>query len=114
MVAFPVTTVLDKTTDNPYLRRVGPFEWDRAKANANWRRHGVTFEQATKAFQDPRSIEHIDNRQDYGEERINLIGASEGALLHVTYTERDGRIRLISARRAVRHEQDRYYRENSF
>lgn len=92
---------------------MGLFEWDSAKAAANWHRHGVTFAQAMKAFEDPRSIEHFDDRQDYGEERINLIGASEGTLLHVTYTERDGRIRLISARRTVRHEQDRYYRENS-
>ena len=37
----------------------------------------------------------------------------EGVILHVTYTERGKRIRIISARRAERHEQDRYYRQNA-
>jgi hypothetical protein len=46
-------------------------------------------------------------------ERINLIGMCEAVLIHVTYTERNERIRIISARRAERHEQDDYYRENS-
>ena len=89
------------------------FEWDDAKAEANWRAHGVAFHHAVKAFRDPFAIERIDDRQDYGEERINLIGMAEGVILHVTYTERGERIRLISARWAERHEQDDYYRENS-
>lgn len=37
----------------------------------------------------------------------------EGVILHVTYTERGERIRIISARRVERHEQDRYYRQNA-
>ena len=89
------------------------FEWDDGKAAANWRNHGVTFHQAVGAFRDPFAVEWIDDRKDYGEERINLIGMCEGVLLHVKYTERSERIRLISARRATRHEQDHYYRENS-
>jgi len=89
------------------------FEWDDAKAEANWRAHGVAFHHAIKAFRDPFAVERIDDRLDYGEERINLIGIAEGVLLHVTYTERGERIRLISARRAERYEQDDYYRENS-
>jgi uncharacterized DUF497 family protein len=58
-------------------------------------------------------VERIDDREDYGEERINLIRMCEGVILHVTYTERGERIRIISARRAERHEQDDYYREKS-
>jgi hypothetical protein len=42
-----------------------------------------------------------------------LLGMSEGPLLHVTYTERSERRRMISVRRATRHEQDHYYRENA-
>jgi len=49
----------------------------------------------------------------YGEERWNLLGMCEGVILHVTYTERGERIRIISARRAERHEQDGYYRQNA-
>lgn len=89
------------------------FEWDDVKAEANWRAHGVAFHEAILAFRDLFAVERIDDRQDYGEERINLIGMAKGVILHVTYTERGERIRLISARRAERHEQDDYYRENS-
>jgi uncharacterized protein len=90
------------------------FEWNEDKAATNWRDHGVAFQEAVKAFQDPFAVEHIDDREDYGEERINLIGMCEGVLVHVTYTERsEERIRIISARRAKPHEQDHYYRENS-
>ncbi|MGH7745440.1 MAG: BrnT family toxin [Candidatus Dormibacteria bacterium] len=89
------------------------FEWDDDKAAASWRDHGVAFHEAIKAFQDPFAVEHIDEREDYGEERINLIGMCEGVLVRVTYTERGERIRIISARRAESHEQDDYYRENS-
>ena len=92
---------------------IGDFVWDDAKAAANWRRHRVTFQQAIEAFRDPMGVESIDDREDYSEERINLLGMCEGLLLHVTYTTRGEQIRIISARRAKRHEQDDYYRENS-
>jgi uncharacterized protein len=68
---------------------------------------------AIKAFREHFAIERIDKREDYGEQRINLIGMCDGTLLYITYTERDGRIRLISARRAEKHEHDDDYRENS-
>jgi uncharacterized DUF497 family protein len=89
------------------------FEWDDDKASTNWRDHGVAFHEAIAAFRDTFAVERIDDREDYGEERINLLGMCEGVLIHVTYTERGERIRVISARRAERHEQDDYYRENS-
>jgi uncharacterized DUF497 family protein len=90
------------------------FEWDDDKATLNWRKHGVAFPQAVSAFRDPFALEWIDDREDYDEERLNLLGRCEDVLLHLTYTERGERIRLISARRAERHEQDYYYRENVF
>jgi len=89
------------------------FEWDDEKAALNWHKHGVAFTRAVFAFRDPFALEWIDDREDYGEERINLLGRCEGVLLHVTYTERGERIRLISARRAERHEQDHDHRENA-
>jgi len=88
------------------------FEWDETKATTNWQNHGVAFAHAVKAFRDPFAIEWIDDRMSYGEERVNLLGMADGVLLHVTYTERGDRIRLISARRAEKNEQDHYYREN--
>jgi hypothetical protein len=89
------------------------FEWDDDKAAENWRRHGVTFRQGAEALVDPFAIEEIDDRQDYGEERINVIAMRQGVILHVTYTPRRDRIRIISARRATKYEQDDYYRQNA-
>ena len=74
-----------------------------------WRR----LPSSIKAFRDPFGVERIDGRESYGEERINLLGMCDGVILHVTYTERGEHIRIISARRAEKHEQDHYYRENS-
>ena len=88
------------------------FEWDDRKADENWRKHGIDFEWAKSAFRDAFAIENIDERQ-VGELRINMLAMCEGILLHLTYTERETRVRVISARRATKHEQDRYYRENS-
>ena len=89
------------------------FEWDTSKAETNWRNHGVAFVQAARAVLDPFAVEVIDERESYGEERINLIGMCNGTLLHVTYTERGERMRIIPARRAQKHEQDNYFRANT-
>ena len=82
----------------------GRFEWDADKAAANLRNHGVAFGKAVKAFRDSFAMELVDNREDYGDERINLIGMCDGILLHVTYTERGDVIRIVSARQAEKHE----------
>ena len=89
------------------------FEWDDAKAAENVRNHGVSFPQATEAFRDPFAIEWTDLREDYGEERIILLGMADNQLLTVVYMERAERIRIISARRATKYEQNLYYRENA-
>jgi uncharacterized protein len=89
------------------------FEWDDRKAAENLREHGIAFDKAVKAFADPFAFDWLDEREPYGEERCNLLGMCEGVILHVTYTERGERIRIISARRAERHEQDNYYRQNA-
>lgn len=54
------------------------FEWDPRKAMANMRKHGVSFENAARAFKDCFSLEWIDERENYGEERVILIGMSNG------------------------------------
>src|SRR5665213_1876787 len=88
------------------------FEWDDAKAASNLRTHGVSFVQAMAAFTDAFGVEQIDDREEYGEERCILAGMVAGLILTVVYTERDERIRIISARRATKDEQDDYYRQN--
>lgn len=86
------------------------FEWDPAKDAANLAKHGVRFAQAARVFADPRRIERIDRRRDYGEVRRQTIGAVDDRVVFVAYTLRQGRIRLISARRAHDHE-ERAYRQ---
>jgi uncharacterized DUF497 family protein len=90
------------------------FEWHEVKAEANLQAHGVSFELAKTVFKDPFAIERLDNRENYGEERFVIIGMADGhVLLFVAYTEREERIRIISARRVTQHEQDDYFRQNS-
>jgi uncharacterized DUF497 family protein len=90
------------------------FEWHDAKAEANFETHGVSFELAKTVFKDPFAVERVDDREDYGEERFVIIGMSEShVLLFVAYTEREERIRIISARRVTQHEQDDYFRQNA-
>jgi uncharacterized DUF497 family protein len=90
------------------------FDWDDAKAAANLQAHGVSFELAKTVFKDPFAIEFLDDREDYGEDRFVIIGMAEGqVLLFVAYTERAERIRIISARRATKNEQDQYFRQNA-
>ncbi len=90
------------------------FEWHDAKAEANLRDHGVSFDLAKTVFRDPFAIERLDDREDYDEERFVIIGMAEGHdLLFVAYTQRKERIRMISARRATQREQDDYFRQNA-
>jgi len=88
------------------------FEWDDAKAAANYAKHGVSFRRARLVFADLFGIAEYDDRNEYGEDRFTRVGMVEGTLLFVSYTERGERIRIISARRAPKHEQDDYYRQN--
>jgi uncharacterized DUF497 family protein len=86
------------------------FEWHNPKAAANLQAHGVTFDQAKAVFKDAFAIERLDDREDYGEKRFVIIGMAEGeVVLYVAYTEREERIRIISARRATQYEQDDYF-----
>ena len=86
------------------------YEWDNGKAAENLRKHGVDFTDAITALEDTNRLEDIDTRSEYGEERIQVIGMARGDVLFVIATARDENIcRIISARRATRHEQDRCY-----
>ena len=64
--------------------------------------------------QDPFAIDRLDDREDYGEERYVVIGRADGnILLFVAYTEREDRMRIISARRATQYEQDDYFQQTA-
>lgn len=85
------------------------FEWDEEKRTANIREHGVDFLTASLVFEGPL-LDRIDGREDYGEERMITLGHVEGSVYRVVYTMRGSRIRIISAMKASRHEQELYYR----
>jgi uncharacterized DUF497 family protein len=85
------------------------FEWDRRKAVENWRKHGVTFEDAMTTFGDPFGILRPDPDHSAGELRYLVLGMSNRRqLLVVAFAERPPRTRLISARRATRRERRKY------
>ena len=88
------------------------FEWDEKKNLANAKKHGVTFEAATFAFNDPRCVV-FENGVFDGELRESLIGNAAGLLLIlVVFTDRNEKIRIISARLANKYEQEVYKNEN--
>ena len=86
------------------------YEWDNGKAALNLRKHGVDFRDAIAALEDRNRVEEIDTRFVYGEERIRVIGMARRDVLFVIITLRgQNTCRVISARRASRDEQNRYY-----
>jgi uncharacterized DUF497 family protein len=84
------------------------FEWDPAKAEANLRKHGVTFEFATAVFLDPGRIEEPDEVHAE-DDRWIVTGRVEQFVLVVIFTLRDENIRIISARKGIRNEYIRYW-----
>lgn len=86
----------------------GEFEWDEAKDRANIAKHGVGFATASRIFEGP-VLTWTDDRADYGEVRERSIGAVDGVVvLAVIHTDRAGKTRIISARRASRSERRHY------
>lgn len=89
------------------------FEWDPAKASENRAKHGVEFTEAMTVFGDPLELTINDPDHSADEQRFLSIGhSSSDRLLVVAYTEREGRIRLISAREATAREHKAYESTN--
>jgi len=85
------------------------FEWDPAKARANERKHGVTFDEAASVFFDPLAVSGPDPDHSEGEERLVTLGISQlGRPVAVSHAYRPGTIRIISARRMTRAERKLY------
>ena len=90
------------------------FEWHAAKAADNLKKHGICFEEAKTIFNDPLSITVADPQHSDDEDRFIDIGLStSGQLLVVVYTEREGKIRIISSRKATRAERRAYGQHES-
>jgi uncharacterized protein len=85
------------------------FEYDPAKSEANRKKHGIDFEQVQALWQDPEGLE-VPSR--YPKEPRKLwIAAKDEKLGTVVFTEREGKIRIISARRSRENERNAYYEQ---
>jgi uncharacterized protein len=83
------------------------YEWNEAKRAANLVKHRVDFA-AARLFEWDTSIQRLDTRRDYGELRCQALGFVGDRLHMLVFTERSGRIRVISLREANCKEFDRY------
>jgi uncharacterized DUF497 family protein len=85
------------------------FEWDDPKAARNLAKHGVSFHEAATVFGDPLAMTYYDPDHSQDEDRFLTFGHSDaGHLLVVSHTDREDRVRIISARRATRRERKAY------
>jgi uncharacterized DUF497 family protein len=95
------------------------FEWDAAKADLNWKKHGVSFLEARSVFDDFDALLIADPDHSTDEERFVLLGTSyKMRILIVVHCERtkredEERIRIISSRKATRRETAQYRRRKS-
>ncbi|MEM6359633.1 MAG: BrnT family toxin [Bacteroidota bacterium] len=83
------------------------FEWDEKKRNRNIEIHGVDFQLAAAIFLHP-VIETVDNRNHYGETRIEALGVINDEYFTIIYTWRNQSRRIISAWKAGRNGKRRY------
>jgi uncharacterized DUF497 family protein len=85
------------------------FEWDEDKAASNEKKHGVSFDEAASVFYDPLAAIFDDETHSQDEQREIIIGHSaRNRLLLVSFVERAGVIRIISARTATKRERKDY------
>jgi uncharacterized DUF497 family protein len=85
------------------------FEWDANKALSNEKKHEISFEEAATVFGDPLALTVPDPSHGNEEERFVTIGLSyRQTLIVVVHCDRDGKIRIISARKATKRERENY------
>ena len=86
------------------------FEWDEAKRETNLCSHGIDFFDAETVF-DGHTVTLEDTRRAYGERRFVTFGLLEGTVIAIVHTEREDVIRIISMRKASKHEERSYFFE---
>jgi uncharacterized DUF497 family protein len=79
------------------------FTWDEAKRKVNLAKHGIDFRDAESIF-DGLLVTVEDSRESYGEPRYVALGLLEGVVVAIAYTERHDEVRIISIRKALKHE----------
>lgn len=90
------------------------FEWDDEKARSSLRKHQVSFDDAATVFHDPFIATMLDpDHSDQGKRYIGIGNSSKGQLLVVIFTEREGKTRIISCRKATPSERG-IYKEHGY
>ena len=84
------------------------FSWDETKRLSNLRKHGIDFRDATKIFRG-FTLTAEDDRESYGERRFLTLGLLEDQVVSIAHTERGDDIRIISIRKATKHEARFYF-----
>jgi len=87
------------------------FEWNAAKADANIKKHGISFEEAKSVFYDELAIQFYQNDNEEAEDRFLLLGMSAThKILMICHCEREqgNIVRIISARKATKNERQFY------
>lgn len=85
------------------------FEWDENKNRINIKKHGVDFADVVEIFDHPM-LTALDERADYGEDRWIGLGAMKAIAVVVVYIEkRENIVRIVSARKATKHEEKKYH-----
>jgi uncharacterized protein len=87
------------------------WDWDEAKRQTNLRKHGIDFAALAQFDWTTAQIEP-DNRRDYGEDRFIAVGSIKDRLHKLIFTRRNGRVRVISFRKANRREQRKWASRN--
>jgi uncharacterized DUF497 family protein len=86
------------------------FIWDDKKNQANFKKHGIDFNDAVRAWYDPNRLDFFDDEHSTNETRWIFLGVVAGVVLFVVETEPyENTVRIISARKALKHEQEVYY-----
>jgi len=89
------------------------FVWDEAKRRLNLRKHGIDFADAEKIFRG-MTFTAEDTREDYGEQRFLTLGLLEDQVVSVAHTEQGEEIRIISIRKATKHEARFYFSQITY
>ena len=88
------------------------FEWDEAKRLSNLHRHGIDFSVVeSEGLFANETVTQLDDRFDYGEERWVTLALLKGEVVTIIHTETDEVIRLISVRKALKSEENIYFKE---
>ncbi|HUY14949.1 MAG TPA: BrnT family toxin [Terriglobia bacterium] len=86
------------------------YEWDEAKRRSNIQKHGIDFIGIDGVFAG-ETVTILDDRFDYGEARFVTLGLLSGRVVVIAHTESDEVIRILSVRKATKHEEIGYFKE---